>query len=89
MSVDRETLSDEHGSEENQMKPTCEWCDMIEEDSGTRHCPVHQHGETSRADQPPIAGSADLESPAVLEAGSLPMDESPLFGGARQKDLFS
>jgi hypothetical protein len=77
----------------------CEYCASIEAMTGTRNCPIHGAA-------PPIAGEADLEQPAVIDAqrvtlefasrnpkrvdaGRQPIDESPLFGGSRQKDLFS
>ncbi len=75
---------------------TCDYCDSIAAMTGHTHCPIHHEA-------PPISGDADLEYESRIEAarvtaefrvGITPrkpqesIDDLPLFGGPRQKEMF-
>ena len=77
----------------------CDYCDSIQSMTGHRHCPIHGQPDlpiaaqadteyTSRIDAQRVTLELAQRSTRRVDAGRESIEDSPLFGGTRQQDLF-
>lgn len=77
----------------------CDYCKSIEAMTGTSNCPIHNAAPPPITAHPDREWGHRIDAQRVtlqfaqasnrpMDTGKLPMDESPLFGGRRQKSLF-